>query len=236
MTKYSKVLVVVTAAASLLFLGIAVAAVVGGPNWNAEREELADFTFEISDGDPPMWTVRTRRPQRTDNGSMEVQTVGAPTPVLAEAIARARDFQLRQQREELERIENQIPQFEAAISETRELIEIDLKAVRKREAELTAELEAIHDQIEELTAQAIAKAEEARVVRLEGERRRDDVFRLRNQLAELRTDRFRAIEQKNKLEDRLRRLRGDNEKLERRRQDLLEMGANPEYEEPAPGQ
>ncbi len=214
MTKISKILVVVSAIASMIFLGVAVASYIGGPNWRVEANELEGYTFERGTGPTPSWSVKSNRPG--PNG----QVFTATNPVLADVIVKARNDQLQKQREELGRLDQEIPIYESRVKQAKAAIDADILAMAAREKQLAEELNTLSATINDTTNQAIAKAQEAEDVRKVGERRREDVFRVRNLLAEVRTDKFRAIEQQKKLEDLLVRLNGQTERLERRKEQL----------------
>ena len=223
MTKISKLLVIVSAIASLVFLGVAIASFVGGPNWAVEAAQLDEYTFEKSGGETPSWTVKSIRPGPGG------QPFTASGPVLADVIVKARNDKLQRQRDELARLDQDTPVYESRLQQSKAAIEADIAAMTTREKQLTDELQALNETVNETTNQAIAKAQEAEQVRTEGERRREDVFRLRTMIAEVRTDKFRAIEQQKKLEDLLVRLGGQTERLERRKEQLNQQiaGAPP---------
>ncbi len=211
MTKFSKVFAVFVTLASLTFMGFAVATVVGGPNYQAEQvEQLPDYVFELTPGEKPTWAVKTRR---------SAETVPASPATLPGVIVAARKHLDGRLQEEIERLDPQIKVLEGAdgkIAEAKKLIEVDRKGLEKREKELNSELAALRATIKDVADQCIKKSQESQAVRAEAARRREDVFRLLNQLEEIRTDHYRAVEQARKLKELLVRVRGSIDRSQHR--------------------
>lgn len=212
MTKISKCLAVFTTAACLAFLGVASVSLVAGPNWEAEARELSDFSFEKSEGETITWSAKeTVSGKPVSRGS---------SPVLPKVIIAARKSLKQKQDDELLKLEDDIEKIEPRSDEAKQLIEVDLQAIAKRKAELVDELEEIHRNTEAVSSQGIKKSQAAQATRATVAQRREDVIRLRTQLAEIRTDKFRAMEQVTQLRDALATVRSSLERLERRRKQL----------------
>ncbi len=212
MTKISKCLAVFTTAACLAFLGVASVSLVAGPNWEAEARELSDFSFEKSDGETITWSVEeTVLEKPVSNGS---------SPVLPKVIIAARKSLKRKQDDELLQLRDDIDKIEPRLEEAKQFIKVDLQAIAQRKAELVAELEEIHRNTEDVSSQGIKRSQLAQATRATVAQRREDVIRLRTQLAEIRTDKFRATEQIILLRDALATVRSSLERLERRWEQL----------------
>jgi DNA repair exonuclease SbcCD ATPase subunit len=215
MTNASKGLVVITSVACFTFLGVVGMTSVGGPNWEAEARKLQEYSFEKSDGEPVTWTA------------VEVvtgQSVGQATPVLAEAIINARKHLKQRHLEEIGEITEQIPEAQARRDEATELIEAGLKGIQDRDTALNAELDELEAQIAELAGEGIRKSQEAQAKRAVAELRREEVLRLKAQLAEIRTDKFWALEQIKQLRNALIQIQGNIDRMKRREQQLIEVG------------
>lgn len=221
MTKFSKILVVLVTFGSLAFMGAAAVTALVGPNWHAEAEKETGYVFEKKEGETPTWTVKSRLTGE------ELKT----SRLLAETVIAARKDRISKQQERLEQLDKRIPAVEKALKEARAVQQTDTKGMQQREIQLAQQLAALNQQIDELTNLGIAKADEAQAIRVEAEKRREDVFRLRNQLDEIRSDTFRIAEQKKQLEDQLVRLNGILSRLDRRQQQLKAQL----YEKDAPG-
>ena len=94
--------------------------------------------------------------------------------------------------------------------------EQDLKALEAQIAILEAELEKDQLALANGSVQFQKLAVDARTIRDETTKRREDVIRLQNDLEELRTDRFRLQQQRLVLTDRLVRLQLENESIQLR--------------------
>lgn len=214
MTTIGKVLVIVTAAASLAFLGFAAVTLVGGPNWEAEATQLPDYIIERVEGEVPTWSVKTRRTG---------ESVAQGLKSLSAAVVAARKDLKQKQETKLGQINGDIPKVEQDLKATKQAIEVDIQAMDRREAELVAELTTLNNRIEQLSEDGLAKSREAQAVRIEVEKRREEVFRLRNLLSALQTDHFRSDDQARKLHELLTRLQGDIDRLERRYEQLKQQ-------------
>jgi hypothetical protein len=184
---FGKILVVVVFLSSLAFLGFAMAAFFGGPNWTAEMRELEGsgphqgFVFNRSDTDPPKWSVK-----RVGN-DQQIASSG----IQGEVVAAAYKKLTQQQQEELAALREQ----EAAYKERKEAY---LASLPKDEAALAASKKELLDLLDrtrkqgsELAVQVAAKTEEAQKIEQRIGERRDDVLRLKAQLDELRAVAYR---------------------------------------------
>ena len=237
MTTVSKCLVVFVVAASLAFLGFASAVLQGGPNYQSQLKDpmlngyIVETTKVKKRGKTThTYTVTTRRPQQDAEGNWSGEVLEQDSPVLTEVIIAARKHLKGEQEKELEQIrrvidgyeENgqKVPGLQDQITRAINEIEEDKKAFTKRETFLVAELGEIQKGIGKVTELAQNETAKAEQLQLTATRRREDVFRLKNQMEELKTDIFRAEKQRETLEDLLIRVQSKVQRLERRNKQL----------------
>lgn len=216
MNKFSKPLVVFTAAAAFAFLGFTAVSKVGGPNWQFEAEQLSPtYTIEEVESETgSTWKV-------TDN--VTKQAVSNPKPeVHASAVIAARKHLDAAQKKEIADLNAKTADAKAKLEAAVNLRGTDEKAMEARFQELSAKLDEVNKQILDARAETVRKSQEAQAIRAEGERRRGDVFRLERELQEIQADLFQAVEHQKYLRDQLERLNGMVGPLERRHQQLEE--------------
>ncbi|MBS0207273.1 MAG: hypothetical protein JSS49_30720 [Planctomycetes bacterium] len=216
MNSFGKILVVFVTASSLGFVAFTLSLVTGGPNWtaDAESEELTkDFVFTVTPGgeQKTSYAVKTRR---TD------QPVGSPSTVLAEVVVAARKKQLDDATAEFTRIDTEIKRLQPMIAETKALIPPDQAGMATRAQALDKILTNLGEQIQTVTQEIAAKAQAIQQLQRTAQERRDEAFRVANQLELLRTDLFAALAQQKILEDELVRVEENMRRLERRGEQL----------------
>lgn len=217
MNSLGKVLVVFVTASSLAFAAFALSLVSGGPNWKGESEsaELTnDFVFTTTPGEKPQYSVKARR---TD------APVQAGTPLLAEAVVAARKQQLADATKLKGELEQKIEQIKPIIAQIQALIPPDVAGVKARADAYDKQLVQLNAAIQTATTEFTTKSGEIQQIRKTGEERRDEAFRLKNQLELLRNDWFAATEQQKKLEDELVRAEENLRRLERRAAQLKQQ-------------
>jgi len=227
-TTFSKCLSVFVAVAALLFLGFAAVSLVGGPNWAARNADLTGYEFELSEGENPEWSWTRRSDQQKSKTN---------PPILPAAIVAARADLKTKQDAQIQELKQQITAAKAKQIEADKLIAEDEVALANRQKLLLAERRQIHDEIEAQQQKNTGKITKGtdqtpgtQSIRDEITLRREDVYRLRAQLEEIQTDRYRATRQMEKLEDLLTQLQGDIKKLERRQEQLKQAGAKLDYD------
>jgi hypothetical protein len=238
LTTIGKCLAVATAVLALAFAGFALIATAGGPNWQAKAAALEEYEFQRTEGENPQWTASYRLGA---GGSSE--SVGGPAQVLPQKLIDALNHKQQSQRDELQRLDAEIqgnPQaglapLEQRIQEARQTIEVDLKALGEYEGQLAAELQRVLAASEELSQQVVQKTQEGFDKGREASERREEIYRLRNQLEEINADIYRTRTQQDKLRDLLNRTYGAIGRLERRKQQLANPAANGQYVEPTAG-
>jgi chromosome segregation ATPase len=216
MASFGKILVVLVFLSSLAFLGFAMAAFFGGPNWTAEMRELEGkeahqgFVFNLSETEPFKWTAK-RVGSDQQISSSEVQ---------GEVVAAAYKALTAQQQTEISTLKEQ----EAAFKERKDAVIASLpqdqQALEASRKVLLGLLEQTRARGSELAVQVAAKTEEAQKIEQRIGERRDDVIRLRAQLDELRADAYRLAELRTELNDQLQQLVSLLDRAEERNQQL----------------
>jgi chromosome segregation ATPase len=213
MNKFSKPLVVFTAAAAIAFLGFTAVSSVGGPNWTAEANEVSpDYAIVGEPGEKVTWKV-------TDNATGQNVSV-SKSEVQGAAVIAARKHLAGKQKEEIDKLNAETAKAQADLETAKKYREVDTEAMQKRMEELTAKLEAVNKEILDTRAESVKKSQEAQAIRAEAERRRGDVFRLQRELAEIQSDLYQAKMHQEYLRDHLERLNGMIGPLERRHEQL----------------
>jgi predicted RNase H-like nuclease (RuvC/YqgF family) len=212
MTKFAKCLVVFAVGASFAFLGFAWVSMMGGPNWDAEAAALPGYEFTKAEGGS--WTVR-------DRATGQAITVKSPT-VRASAILAAREDLAKKQDDETQKLSGPTAKYKKNLADAQKLNQADTKAMEARVQQLNTQLENLNAKILELSGDVVKRSQEAQLIRNEAAKRREDVFRLTRELAEIHTDQFRSEELERKLRDQLVRLDGVIVNLESRNQQLRE--------------
>lgn len=219
-TKIGKCLAIFTALCGIAFLGFAAATVVGGPNWRArmDDEDLRDYTFEASDDPEPVWSAKRL---------LGDEAVGTSSKIAPQAIVAARTDLQSKQLAEQEELETRLDRAKEDVAEAEKFIAEDKAAVDLRIAELEQELDAVNKKIEEVSNTIQQTAQQVRATQALAGRRQEDVRLYEAQLVQLRTDRFRILEQQKILRDQLVRIRGENDRLERRNEQLKQATGSP---------
>ncbi len=228
MTIISKVLAVILATASLAFLGFVTLNLVGGVNWQAEQDVLSEhYNFEFVPG--------TETTTHSVNVTHRVTgtAVGSGHPNWPAAITAAHQDWLQRQQTELAGLQLKIngdpaagqTSLKAQIEETEKFERQDEAAVQAHIARLEADLLQLKQDIDLLIQEEKAKAQEAYTLDALTKLRGQDIHRLETQLDEIRTDRYQAEKHKLKLTDLVNQLEANIERLKRRREQLLQMGA-----------
>ena len=217
MTQFSKIFVLFSVVASILFLAVVSVQRAGGISWkneaegNSKDDPIVNYQFDKSGGEITTYSAKNRI---TD------ANVGSPSPILAKKIIETRKEILTSQASRLTEQIAEIEVVQKQLDESKKLIVIDETAIEERQVSLEKQLQEIQQQIADTQESSGEESRTALKKQTEAEQRRLDVYRLRNELHELRTDHYRAIEQLKKLDDALIRLKGKNTRLEERHQQL----------------
>jgi hypothetical protein len=216
MTTLGKSLVVFVLFASVAFMGFAIVAAIGGPNYQTRAaEELPDFAFELTGPTGP-WTVKTR--------SLKDENVGSGK-ILPEAMTLAQKKKLTELQNEKDEAEKFIPGLEVALKESRELILVDKQAMQATQDVLEQERLAVSAAITQTSAQVVAKSKEVSAQYGLAKLRRQEWILMNNQLQEIRAQKAAALKESRRLQDLLFLAKGNLERAQRRHQLLQDDGA-----------
>ena len=214
MNSFGKTMVVFVTACSLGFVAFALSLVAGGPNWKAEVESeelISDFVFTTTPGEKPTYSVKTRK---TD------QPVGSQSTVLPEVIVAARKKQVEDAQAAEKRLTDEVARIQPLIKEMKELIPPDQAGMAARAQLLDKTLTKISEEIQTVTQEIATKATAIQEIQKTAQERRDEGFRLKNQLELMRTDLFVARAQQRILAEELVRVEENMKRLERRGEQL----------------
>ncbi len=217
MNTVGKILVVFITACSLGFVAFVSALRNGGPDWKSEvrsPELQKEFVFTFEQGEKPTFSSKHRRSE---------QSVIDKTPILAEAVLKSRKRLEEDANKKFQELSPQPQLIQDAIKKQMELIPIDKQGVEVREQnfnqliqQLWTDMQSVGNQFSELTVQTQEVLREAQL-------RREEGYRLANQVELLRNDKFAAIEQQKVLEDELIRLEENKRRLDRRKNQLKQQ-------------
>ena len=217
MNSIGKILVVFVTASSLGFLAFVVALRNGGPDWVGEMrspELQKEFVFTTEQGEKVMYSAKHRRTE-TD--------VAPKTPVLAEVILKSRKRQEEDANKKLQELSPQVQPLQERLALIKKLIPEDEAGVQARNKKYEEQYEKLVSQLKEVGNQFSAKTLETQDVMRLAQDRREEAYRLANQLELLRNDKFAAQQQQKVLEDELTRLAENRQRLERRQKQLKQQ-------------
>ncbi len=193
MTKFSKILTVFVAVASLAFVGFAIASTFGGPDWSdvMNADYFDGYKIAKSEGAEPVW--------QATRGSDSEQV--ASSKVLPEVLTKVMDEVQQQNQQELQDLQAREPVLKERIKVLEQKKVTDEKALQQHIESLRKRLSSLSDQESELTSKVTATAVEARKIERQIKSRREDIFRLNQQVEELKADLFRLNEIRAQLRD-----------------------------------
>lgn len=188
-TLISKILTIFVTIASVAFMAVVMSNVsAGGPNWLAKSKELSEVTFDRANPQAP-WTVK----RRADNSDM------GGGPILPAAIVSVQKKLLDEQRTQQADLDQKISLRRNIIAEATALIEVDLDAMLRREADLDKQYADMLEQLNQLsqnfTMEAKKQSEDLAVLKL----RSQEYIRIKNQLEELKAQREVTTEELSRL-------------------------------------
>jgi hypothetical protein len=224
MTRFSKLLVVVIAAASLGFAAFVGALVTGGPNWRKlafDLSNLPEFGRQVTFTAPQLpngpWTA-------TDNRTG--QTIGSD-PILAAVILKAQALLLTELQSEVRSLKERIEAETTSRDISRQTITTDLAGLEARAVKYSELLKKLAADIDAQTDALSKQGVELSAVQRDRDERRFEVYRLMNQLELLRDDLYASQRQRDALRDELLQLNENRLRLERRQQTLKQqLGAS----------
>lgn len=224
MAAVGKILAVFVAVASVGFAALVVSMTYGGVNWRAEmKSDTLTTEFSLAETKNP---VKYSVKQRSNDADV------ASSENLAEVVVKARDKQLQNLKAEIQPLQDQLTKAKADIEAWKPQMAADREGLAKREATLQAQVEAVQAEISKLNGVLTERAAKAQALQTLAQTRREEVFRLRNQVELLRTDLYAVVQQRGVLEQELVRMQENVRRLSRRQQQLLQQ-VNPQAYEPA---
>ena len=219
-TLISKILAVFVTIASVAFMAVVMANVsAGGPNWTAKSKELDEVSFERANPQAP-WTAK----RRTDNSDM------GSGPILPAAIVSVQKKLLDEERTKQADLDAKIAQRKSAITESRALIDADLDAMKRREADLDKQFADLLEQMNQLsqnfTMESKKQTEDLAILKL----RSQEYILIKNQLEELKAQREVATEELARLKALVYQAKANLERAQTR-QELLKSDGAPIYDD-----
>ncbi len=222
MNTIGKILVVFVTAASLGFLAFVIAFRNGGPDWKGlmrSADLQKDFVFTTEPGEIVTYSAKHRRSETS---------VVDKTPVIAEVVLKSRKRLEDDANKKFQELSPKVPQ----LTEIRDLVK---KLIPEDEAGVQVRIKSIEGQIQQLVEKLKNVGDQFSTMTLEtqdvlrvAQERREEGYRLSNQLELLRNDAFAAVQQQKVLEEVLIRLEDNRQRLERR-QKLLKQQLGDDY-------
>jgi chromosome segregation ATPase len=217
MNTFGKILVVFVTASSLGFLAFVIAYRNGGPDWQGEMRSAdlqQEFVFATEPGEIVKYSSKHRRSETT---------VADKLPVLAEVVLKSRKRLEEDANKKLQELQPQMERLTANRDLVRKLNPIDDAGVHVRIKNYEKQTQELVGTLNEIGSQfSVATLETQDLLRLSQERR-EEAYRLANQLELLRNDQFSAIQQQKVLEDELVRLEENHRRLDRRQKQLKQQ-------------
>jgi len=217
MNSIGKILVVFVTACSMGFLAFVVALRNGGPDWQGEMrspELQKEFVFATEPGEKVMYSAKHRRTETE---------VSPKTPILAEVILKSRKRLEDDANKKMQELSPQVQPLTERLAVIKKLIPEDDAGVQLRVKKYEEQIEKLVGQLKQVSDEFSAKTLETQDVMRLAQDRREEGYRLANQLELLRNDKFAALQQQKVLEFELIRLEENRQRLERRQKQLKQQ-------------
>ncbi len=214
MNSIGKILVVFVTACSMGFLAFVVALRNGGPDWQGEMrspELQKEFVFAAEPGEKVMYSAKHRRTETE---------VSPKTPILAEVILKSRKRLEDDANKKMQELSPQVQPLTERLAVVKKLIPEDDAGVQLRVKKYEEQIDKLVAQLKQVGDEFSAKTLETQDVMRLAQDRREEGYRLTNQLELLRNDKFAALQQQKVLEFELIRLEENRQRLERRQKQL----------------
>ena len=202
------------AVSSLGFLAFVAAIISGGPDWYGEMRSPdlhKEFAFSIEQGPRPTYSARLRRTEAP---------VAEKTTVPAEVVLKTRKKLEEELNRRIQELNSQPAKLQDSIKETVSTIVADKKGVEAREQFFRNHYDEIWKQVQAVGDEFTAATIQTQDVLRQSQERREEAYRLANQLDLIRNDQFSAQEQQQALQNELIRLQEYGRRLERRQKQL----------------
>ena len=217
MNSIGKILVVFVTASSMGFLAFIVALRSGGPDWQGEMrspELQKEFVFATEPGEKVMYSAKHRRTETE---------VSPKTPILAEVILKSRKRLEDDANKKMQELNPQVQPLTDRLALIKKLIPEDDAGVQFRIKKYEEQIEKLVAQLKQVGDEFSAKTLETQDVMRLAQDRREEGYRLSNQLELLRNDKFAALQQQKVLEFELIRLEENRQRLQRRQKQLKQQ-------------
>ena len=217
MNTIGKILVVFVTASSLGFLAFVTALRNGGLDWKGElrsEELLKEFVFTMEPGESVTYSAKHRR---TDT------SVADKTPIIADVVLKSRKKLEDETGKKLQELTPQVQPLQDFLALQKKLIPEDEAGVQVRFAKIDERIQQISASLKDVGNQFSATTIQTQDVLRVASERREEAYRLANQLEILRNDKFAASQQQKGLEDELVRLQENRRRLERRNEQLKQQ-------------
>ncbi len=217
MNSIGKILVVFVTASSMGFLAFVVALRNGGPDWQGEMrspELQKEFVFTTDPGEKVMYSAKHRRTETE---------VSPKTPILAEVILKSRKRLEDDANKKMQELNPQVQPLTDRLALIKKLIPEDDAGVQFRIIKYEEQIEKLVAQLKQVGDEFSAKTLETQDVMRLAQDRREEGYRLSNQLELLRNDKFAALQQQKVLEFELIRLEENRQRLQRRQKQLKQQ-------------
>ena len=217
MNSIGKILVVFVTACSMGFLAFVVALRNGGPDWQGEMrspELQKEFVFATEPGEKVTYSAKHRRTETE---------VSPKTPILAEVILNSRKRLEDDATKKMQELSPLVQPLTDRLAVIKKLIPEDDAGVQLRVKKYEEQIEKLVGQLKQVGDEFSAKTLETQDVMRLAQDRREEGYRLSNQLELLRNDKFAALQQQKVLEFELIRLEENRQRLQRRQKQLKQQ-------------
>ena len=221
MTRLGKILVILIAFVSLAFAGFSIVVFYAGPNWQEQAGQIEGYKFTYTPGENPTWSAVKAR------GDVNIATDKNLAKVIDAVLAE----KLKDVNAEVADFSGRIPALTAELAANSAANTADEPALAAYIQAEQARLVALNAALAKLEAEVLAQTAAAQQIENIASSRREDVFCLGGQLAEIRADKYRLGVILRDLAEDLEHVNGNVERAgERQRKlkaDLDAEGYNP---------
>jgi hypothetical protein len=221
MTRLGKILVILIAFVSLAFAGFSIVVYYAGPNWQEMAGQIEGYTFTYTPGENPTWSAVKAR------GAVNIAT----DKNLAKVIDAVLADRLKDVNAEVADYTGRIPPLTAELAATSAANTADEPALLAYIKAEQDRLMALNTDLAKLEAAVLAQTSAAQQIENIASSRREDVFCLGGQLAEIRADKYRLGVILRDLAEELEHVNGNVERATERQNklhaDLDAAGYNP---------
>lgn len=213
MTKLGKAATVATATFAVLVCGVAVAVLMGGPNWVGMTQSIDGYSFVYTGGETPNWTATS---------DLDGATV-KQSPILPDVIPPVLDQKLTTIDAKAKQIADRRTLLDRQIEVATQTSALDKKALGARIEQLRSEIEEINQTTASTSAELLQVNEEIAGIEAAIEDRRGDVLRSDALVKIVDADIHRARQLRQQMADLISQIDADLATAERREQQLRQL-------------